>query len=436
MPIDYAYPPQLAQFLRHGWETTGDAPRGLEASQLERVLTVAYQASLLRDEGRSVRLRIVIARPEEFDAQAGPPTGLQPLVFDQRLPCSPEELRRLSVAAKYHRTLVGVCADGTAGASVIWGIVQSGPGWIQVSQGGRGPAPTPPDSALVIRILGPGRLAVDRGSRTIAELRAGVVGGPGMDVFRSRWLPARFAAARADIAVRHAEARARAEGTGERWADLEPDLLRVVSQAMVRRFLTAMVSAHHGGTVIILSGEDATAAVQGAGPLRMKYAFVQDEPRRRYGRLIEALMVAIARAGGEAGLATVDGHSFATLRGEELLSLRDAIFEMSQLIAALSETDGAVVMTRSFELLGFGAEIVGELPDVRQVARALDLEAEETASEPLIADGTRHRSAYRLCSRLPEALVTVVSQDGGVRFIAWQRDMVTFWDHATELLET
>src|SRR5580704_14376386 len=83
MPIEYAYPPQLAQFLRHAWKAADDAPTLLDQVHLEHMLTVAYQASLLRDEDRTVRVRIVAARPEEFDPLQGPPEGIQPLVFDQ-----------------------------------------------------------------------------------------------------------------------------------------------------------------------------------------------------------------------------------------------------------------------------------------------------------------------------------------------------------------
>jgi len=339
------------------------------------------------------------------------------------------------VAAKYHRALVGVCAMGTDGQCGIWGMLQSGPGWVQMAQGGRGPAPAPPPSSLLVRVLGPGRIAVGRGASTLAELNGGVVGGPAMDLFRSRWMPEQFAGIRAELAQLHAEARARAESSGERWADLAPDVIRLVSQAMVRRFLTAMVSAHHGGTVIILPPETAEDAVRGAGPLRLKYAFRDDEPRRRYRRLILGLMSTIARAGGSAGSATVDADTYASLRDDDLAHLRDAIFEMSQLIAALSEVDGAVVLTKRFELLGFGAEIVGDLPNLRHVCRALDLEADDRIAEPLVADGTRHRSAYRLCSRLPGALALVVSQDGGVRFVAQHRGEVTFWDHAIEVMD-
>jgi hypothetical protein len=438
MPIDYAYPPQLAVFLRQAWETGDDAPPLMEAADLDRVLTVAYQASLLRDEDRLVRVRLVVAEPDAFDAHDGPPHGLQRLVFESPIPFTPDEVRRLAVAAKYHRALVAVRAVPEAARDarfVIWGMLQSGPGWIQVAQGGRGPAPAPPPSALVVRVLGPGRLAVGRGSATLAELRKGVVGGPGLDVFRSRWMPAMFAAARGELVELHNAARARAEVAGERWADLAPEVFRLAAQAMVRRFIAAMVAAHHGGTVVILPTDHADEAIRPGGPLRLKYAFYDDEARRRYRHLILSLMERLARAAGVAGIARLTGDTYEAMQDAELAALRDAIFEMSRLIAAMSEVDGAVVMTKRFDMLGFGAEIAGDLPELRMVARALDLEGDDHVLEPLVADGTRHRSAYRLCSRVPDALVVVVSQDGGVRFVAKRGDVVAFWEHAVEALD-
>jgi hypothetical protein len=435
MPVDYAYPPQLAQFLRHEWEAGGEGPPPLAAAHIEQLLTVAYQASLLRDEDRPVRVRIVVAEPGDFHSLDGPPHALQPLAFERPVPFTPEELRRLALAAKYHRALVGVRRQPDDGRFVVWGMLQSGPGWIQVAQGGRGPAPAPPASALVVRVLAPGRLAVGRGGTTLAELRGGVVGAPGMDVFRSSWLAGSFASTREELRKLHQEGRARGETEGERWAELAPEVTRLVSQAMVRRFLAAMVAAHHGGTVVVVPTEEAAHVLEGTGPLRLKYAFRDDEPRRRYRRLILSLMRAIARAGGAAGVARVDGATYAALHDPELAALQDAIFEMSQLIAALTEIDGAVVMTKRFELLGFGAEIRGDLPDVREVARALDLDGRDTLLEPLVADGTRHRSAYRLCSSVPGSIAIVVSQDGGVRFVAMHEGHVTFWEHAVEALD-
>ena len=44
--------------------------------------------------------------------------------------------------------------------------------------------------------------------------------------------------------------------------------------------------------------------------------------------------------------------------------------------------------------------------------------------------GTRHRSTYRLCSELKEAVAVVISQDGGALFVKWKDGAVTYWDQA------
>ncbi len=65
-------------------------------------------------------------------------------------------------------------------------------------------------------------------------------------------------------------------------------------------------------------------------------------------------------------------------------------------IVGLAAADGAVVMNKHNELLGFGGMISGRLPDVESVWRALDLEGEKVAEERTGNVGARHRSAYRL----------------------------------------
>jgi hypothetical protein len=54
-----------------------------------------------------------------------------------------------------------------------------------------------------------------------------------------------------------------------------------------------------------------------------------------------------------------------------------ALFDVAHLIADLTYVDGAVLMTDRVELLGFGVEISGGLPEVSTVARARDLAGTE-----------------------------------------------------------
>jgi DNA integrity scanning protein DisA with diadenylate cyclase activity len=87
-------------------------------------------------------------------------------------------------------------------------------------------------------------------------------------------------------------------------------------------------------------------------------------------------------------------------------------------------------------LLGFGAEISGGLERVKTVARALVLEGIETEQANAENFGTRHRSAYRLCSAVHEAMGIVISQDRLVRLVKWKDGIVTYWNQvATSILD-
>jgi DNA integrity scanning protein DisA with diadenylate cyclase activity len=121
----------------------------------------------------------------------------------------------------------------------------------------------------------------------------------------------------------------------------------------------------------------------------------------------------------------------ARVRSDDRRRARDvdeALFETAHLIASLAAADGAVVMSKQNELLGFGGMVSGRLPDVERVGRALDLEGEKVAEEETGNVGARHRSAYRLADALPGSVAVVISQDGGVRFVCRKGGRVTYWE--------
>ena len=80
------------------------------------------------------------------------------------------------------------------------------------------------------------------------------------------------------------------------------------------------------------------------------------------------------------------------------------------------------------DIVGFGAEVSGELPYPETVWQALDVEGEKRAPEPANSVGTRHRAAYRYVTAHPAGLAVVISHDGGVRFVANLGGEVVYWD--------
>jgi len=400
------YPSDLAAKVRQSWPADADPlPR-----TLERVLDAAYHASFLREEERAVSCRIALASPAALGSDGAPPFGLLALEFDQVRRFDEHELRRLSPAVKYHRALVGVCeADD---ALVTWGFVQSGPRWLQSAKGGRGGEPPMP-RVPVIRVVRPGHVGVSCGSSPIAELRGGRLLDFTLDCFASRWLPERFAAERDEIAGEHVER----GGTGK--AEDVSAMTRHLAQQMLKRVIATMRAAHHGGALVVVPPSCTPSRV-----LAPKYTFRDAASRRTFRRIVHGILGELGRAGS-----VVSPELYRTAPGQVLADLDEGLFELSHLVASLADVDGAVILTRRFEVLGFAAEIAGDLPIVTDVRRALDVEADEYLLESTDAVGTRHRSAYRLCAAVPDALAIVVSQDGGVRFVANHRGAVTYWDH-------
>ncbi len=406
------YPVDLAERLRASWPA--DA-RPLSAA-LDAILDAAYHASFLQDEDRPVACRILVISPDELPADEGPPAALLPLRFATPRRFDEQELRRVSPAANASRALVGV--DDARGELATWGIIQSGPRWLQVAQGGRATEPPVP-AALLVRIIRPGHLVVSCGHRPIAELRGGKLVDHALDVFQSRWLYDAFGDARSALVAEHL-----ASGPPVLDARIAAELGRYVGLQMLKRVVATVRASHHGG-LLVIGPPDCI----GERFLMTKYAFADAAPRRRYRTVVLSILEALARSAASTGR-TPDPDLYRADLDPRLADLDEALFETSHLIAALASVDGAVVLTKRFEILGFGAEIAGGLASVTEVRRALKLEADAFVPEVVDTVGTRHRSAYRFCAAVPGALAVVVSQDGGVRFVTHHRGEITSWEHS------
>jgi hypothetical protein len=404
------YPKDLAVVVRERWPAEA---RPLPA-KLDVILDIAYHASFLRDEERPVVCRILVTDPSSLPSDGGPPTGLLPLPFEKAVPCDEHALRRLSSAADVHRAFIAV--DESDGELAVWGVVQTGPRWLHVAQGGRSEEPVVP-AVLTVRIVRPGHLQVGCGSKVVAELRGGVLADVRIDVFKSNWMPGRFREARALMASEH-RACAKQPLDEQSAARLTGHL----AQQMLKRIVATMRSAHHGGTIVV-----APSSCLSEQHLFARHAFRDAAGRRRFRGLVLEILDVLAKQCLECSRSPIDLYRESA--DPLIAELDEGLFEVGHLIASLAAMDGAVVLTKRFEILGFGAEIAGTLPKVESVRRALDLEAEHFVVEDIDGVGTRHRSAYRLCMASPETLAIVVSQDGGCRFVASEKDFVTYWDH-------
>ncbi len=371
--------------------------------------------------------RAVLAEPDAFARHGGPPRELHRLEFARAMPFEPRELRRLTQAADFDRSLIATSAGGDGRLS-IWGLIHQGPRWLQDVVGGRGGGPELP-RVPVVHVLAPGRVEARCGPELVGRLERGKLWGTRLDVFESRWLPDSFEDLQEEQRRLIATARERAEAGGERWAAIDPDLPRRIGERVTKRFLAVLRRERHGGTIVHVPSELVSELGSGNPYLDIRYRFAEAEARRRFFEVTVGILNRLALLHGESAAGRVGWHDFQKATDEELAALDEALFEFAYLIAGLAAVDGAVVLDKRLELLGFGAEISGRLPDVPVVGRALDLEGDSLADEPAANEGTRHRSAYRLVGALPGTVAIVVSQDGGVRFVAARDGHVTYWEH-------
>ena len=415
----HTYPRELARQIVLQWTAARDAWDVLPPDEaIASLLSEAYQASLLREEGRSVICRLILIAPAELNDSDGPPAGLQVLRLTEERTLRENEIRRLSPSASFYRSLIAIRWDPDKGF-LLWGIINSGTRWINETDGGRLRSPAVPER-LIIHIYGPGTLIIFRGQQRIATLLDGKLQGHGFHIFEASWLRNRqeqFARwAIQECFMNHKPG-----------AAVSVDFTRMLGENVFKRTISQVRHGRHGG-MLILALPGGERLVQASGPIRPKYWIHPNKARHRYRDLIFAVMRTLSEVGAERGLKTVGWREYQELKDDRLAELDEAIFECAHLLADLMAVDGALVLTAARDIIGFGAEIHVATEQNELIYRALDIEGQQVVEERADDGGTRHRAAYRLSRIHPECMITVISQDGSVRYVGNQNGRVTYWD--------
>ena len=415
----HTYPRELARLITAEWTITSDPSDVLPPEEaIASLLSEAYQASMLREEGRAVMCRLILIDSDQLGESEGPPAGLQVLRLTEERTFRENEIRRLSPSATLYRSLIAIRFDPDKGF-LLWGIISSGIRWVNETDGGRLRGPAVP-KRLIIHIRGPGNLIIFRGEHRIATLLHGKLQGHGFHIFEASWLRKRqeeFArwAVRECFKNHHSG------------AVVSLDFTRLLGENFTKRVISQVRDGRHGGMLIVTmpGGEK---LVGPSGPIRPKYWVHDCKARRRYRDLIFAVMRTLSLVGAERGLKMVGWKEYQELKDDRLAELDEGIFEFAQLLADLMAVDGALVLTAAREIIGFGAEIQAAPEQNEVIYRAIDIEGQLVVEERADEGGTRHRAAYRLSRMHPEFMITVVSQDGSVRYVGNQNGRVTYWD--------
>ena len=101
----HTYPRELATKLISYWPASDDPLDKLPPEEaVVTLLSEAFQASLLREEGRPVTCRLALVTPSELSETAGPPMGVNVLQLVDERKLRAQEIRRLSPSATFFRS--------------------------------------------------------------------------------------------------------------------------------------------------------------------------------------------------------------------------------------------------------------------------------------------------------------------------------------------
>lgn len=419
--MKHEYPHDLLRYLRQRWPEREPLPPD---EVLFALLSTCYQVSLLRDEGRNIRIRLMLAEPEIFARDRDALNdGLFTLSFTEPRPFNEYEILKLGPSVDFNNTMLGVRHRQDEGLQ-IWGLVHTGSRWVQAIRGGsRRAMPLPP--ALGINVIAPGRIGILRGLDIIAGLTGGHIISPSLSVFRSRWMMERFAALQTRLISLH-----NAEERSDWWAKIDPAFIGKLYLEVVKHLISTIRESGHGGTILSFPAEIGPVLHDDNPFISLKYSFSSSDARFRLRGLFLQIMRLLATICGQRhGPEYVAGwNDYVSLQDKRLRQLDDQVFKYARFVARLSGADGAIVTTEAPELIGFGGIIQGAYEMGEHVARARDLEGKKRLIERVESVGTRHRSVYYLAQKMPNVLGIVISQDARVRAVIWGGDTVLCWD--------
>ncbi len=426
---DRVYPRDLHGILQglwenkpffHGWPNVELPPKAV----FNEIIDVCYHASMLTEEGRPTVFRIVFldsqSRVSPKDGDELPPVTRyllkEPVSFTQG------ELRRLAPVADPRRVLIAVEQSG--GRLQIYGLVDIGMALWEMGRHERVMGHSSPD-ALIVLSTRPGELSISRGDRPVLRLRDGEIVSAAQRVLLEGPVAEFFYAASNEF-IRKA-----CHLSGIDQDPNEDDGLSFAQQSFIESVLLYTAELQHGGTLLFVPEDVTHEDSRLLSRVALKYVLPSTQPQN-------ALVSAMASRLKHNALAE-KLQNRRSVKAEELELLdvlawdqrncEDAARDASRFIASLTSVDGAVVLTDTLRIIGFGAEVTASFSGVDKVQIAHTTEAIETKDVQFSEYGTRHRSAFRFVACMEPSVGFIMSQDGGVKAVRQVGSKLVMWPY-------
>jgi hypothetical protein len=409
------FPVDLARHVRQYW---GDRQPHLPSPKvLRRLLELAYLASLATEEGRRICFNLCCL-PDQFtgeESMSNVPGEWWPFTEPRQLTVREISKLALATSADTDGLWVSWSPDGNLWIKGVLNRQADWPRWMRLL--GEGMSGLPP--GLNLRITAPGCIAAYQGDWLIVELRSGNIESHyGTSLMPVEGLLPAVIQGLASLSLCVGRPK-----PIEAWTCNDREISLWFETIFF--IVDAIQALQHGGTLLILPDDQLDQTLQS---IRLKYAFGSRSQQLRQSfidvieldhHLAEAAESYLAARQSREG--RNDGYEaqkqlLRKLTKEtheaRLRHLRNVRFA-----GGLAGVDGAVVLTHTFQMLGFGGEILCEMPDHCQVEEYHHHSSSRGTWCDIEQFGMRHRSALKLCASIPGATAFVLSQDGGVALV-------------------
>jgi hypothetical protein len=403
------------------------ARKGLSLEVLTRLFETMYFVSLRTDEGRHMVFSIVYIDPSNPDPD--PPEEIVSdrwscVSLEEYVPFTAPNITKLAAASDPRTSSLAVYHNKDE-KLIVWGLIDQCNRCYDYMNREVGEGPERP-GIFQASLEGPGNIVAYLGYKKIAELRVSSLVTEAIDVFAKG--PVRDALQpavdRYVSRVKKGISEATFQGQEDWTAPLIDDWF-----ATLCRLLLRIRSYRHGGALIM------TPKVVSSG-LDIKHEIL-------YDRLREALVshgqchIEKTNASDGIGDYVKQGKQIPrklyqdeAAAGKKLAAIRSEINGTLWFISLLSRVDGAILMTRSLTVRGFGVEI--KTPDEpSRVVLGRSQEITGSSLKPLRYNhfGTRHRSMMQYCWHYPNTVGIVISQDGDIRVMTKVKDDLVVWEN-------
>ena len=397
---------------------------------LKVLLDTAYHASFLTEEDRKCRFRIIYCSPYEIVQDEGSSNYYENVLrivpFSDQRGFSAHEINRLAPVAEYERMLIGVynmAKQSKKPDLKIWGILDTGENWWRFINN-ESEEGTPPPEGLTIESRNPGELMILTQGDPLISLRNGQIIQHKQDALLYGALADFFIPAKKRLYQNTVKK------LGKSW-NKDDDYPYNLYISFLKRILFHIQQKKHGGCLIIIPSNFSRKDTRITDRINLKYPcdynFAWDVLVRhlinykKYYDLHFKLWDGKLKLSGKNSSEKFQEYSMLAMERDKL---NEGLGDIAHAIACLSTIDGAVVMTDSFKVIGFGGEVTALSPSLKEIS-VHDTEPNNNIS--IDNYGTRHRSAFRFCSSFEESVAFIVSQDGGVKATKRVQDKVILW---------